>query len=542
MSYNDILFMNQTCKKNQLWGFADLHTHPATHFAYGASSNGTGGLFWGVPGWSHTTLNLAADLPACANDKHSGFDADLIRHRTRLEVLGKLHEKTNWPHLPEGWPSFSTWPAARSPSHQQMHVSWIHRAYRAGLRVMVASAVDNQVLSILWHRSYGASSPTIDTSFDYLSATRQLNFLHGFVNANSSWMTIVKSPIEAYQAIKQDKLAVILGLEMDQLTANQILALVRDYHVRLVTPVHTVDNNIGGAAVYDDLFNSANHFLNGYFFSVEDDPRFRFRLTMFPEYLKYISNDPFGGGDLVKWGALEPTTTENMTYPPDPLNGHRNRIGLRSPSSLRQLMAAGLLIDIAHMSDSCTDAVIGLAEAYNYPVMDSHTGLRPASDKADDERQLSRDHASRIAVLGGMLGLGTGHQTSVKPIETWLTQYNDALDVVTGQPVALGSDMNGLAEQLSMSEVNIYYPFTIPNDHIQARRPQEIFQRLHAGTGAFDFPTRGLAHYGMLPEFICAIGRLDSEQNGEAMRSFYSSAHAVVRMWELVESSKANVP
>src|SRR5690242_5551862 len=33
-----------------LWGFADLHTHPATHVSFGADSNGQNGIMWGKPG------------------------------------------------------------------------------------------------------------------------------------------------------------------------------------------------------------------------------------------------------------------------------------------------------------------------------------------------------------------------------------------------------------------------------------------------------------------------------------------------------------
>src|SRR5437773_11805072 len=33
-----------------LWGFADLHTHPASHISFGGNQNAEGGIMWGNPG------------------------------------------------------------------------------------------------------------------------------------------------------------------------------------------------------------------------------------------------------------------------------------------------------------------------------------------------------------------------------------------------------------------------------------------------------------------------------------------------------------
>ncbi len=31
----------------RLWGWADLHTHPASHLSFGNDEDGNGGMFWG---------------------------------------------------------------------------------------------------------------------------------------------------------------------------------------------------------------------------------------------------------------------------------------------------------------------------------------------------------------------------------------------------------------------------------------------------------------------------------------------------------------
>lgn len=62
----------------RLWGWADLHAHPAAHLSLGANSNGHGGIFWGKPGMAleMSLGTLPSDMPACHPDKHSGLDGD----------------------------------------------------------------------------------------------------------------------------------------------------------------------------------------------------------------------------------------------------------------------------------------------------------------------------------------------------------------------------------------------------------------------------------------------------------------------------------
>ena len=66
---------------------------------------------------------------------------------------------------------------------------------------------------------------------------------------------------EAEDTIEKDKPAIILSLEMDSVDTFQILGLVA-IGVRHVVPIHLVDNNFGGTAVYSDAFNAVNNFLH----------------------------------------------------------------------------------------------------------------------------------------------------------------------------------------------------------------------------------------------------------------------------------------
>ncbi len=86
------------------------------------------------------------------------------------------------------------------------------------------------------------------------------------------------------------------------------------------------------------------------------------------------------------------------------------------------------------------------------------------------------------------------------------------------------------------------YPFTIPSEDIGTTQPQESFEPLQLGVLGMrevNFEAEGLAHYGMLPEFLHTVGKLD--QNGSSIDNLFSSAHAFVKMWERVEEAQNRV-
>ena len=85
---------------------------------------------------------------------------------------------------------------------------------------------------------------------------------------NPAWMRIVYSPREAYNAIAQGKLAIVLGTEVDsngRLGSFPSAQAEVDYlwrlGIRQVTAVHAVDNEIGGAGVFQDGYNTLQDWL-----------------------------------------------------------------------------------------------------------------------------------------------------------------------------------------------------------------------------------------------------------------------------------------
>src|SRR6185503_15533975 len=91
---------------------------------------------------------------------------------------------------------------------------------------------------------------------EFASAVRQLKYIEQLVAANSSWMEIVWTSEMARRAVQRNHMAVVLGLEMDSLSVDQILQLKNQHHVSLVLPIHMANNSFGGTAVYGEVFNT----------------------------------------------------------------------------------------------------------------------------------------------------------------------------------------------------------------------------------------------------------------------------------------------
>lgn len=537
-----------------VFGVADLHAHPATHLAFNAS-----GVFWGNPGLALATSRPETDLLACAPDKHAGFDEDFVRHAQRVGVMQGLDAITGHAHTSNGPPSFSTWPHALSVMHQQMHVRFIHRAYQGGLRLMFASATDNQTLTMLWHRGYnfaGDPVPAVDPAFDLASARRQIAFIRSLASANSSWMEVVSDAAAARRAIRDGKLALVLSVELDTLTTAQARAL-RDEGVRHIVPIHLANNAFGGAAVYGALptdplnpplnvFNTANHFLTGAFFDTVSDPMVRYRLGR-PKKLHHHR------WDFVKGGAVEPIDVSDaelaaLGYLDAPAQGHRNSRGANT-GALEGLMRLGLMLDLAHMSQESVEDTLALAERLTYPLLDSHTGIRSATLVSDHERSLRETDAQRMAALGGVLGLGTVGDGSADPLLRWADEYSNARRLLGGRGVALGTDFNGLERQMATLGRSVAYPLSAASRRAPrwARGTTPALARATLGPRSFDALSDGLAQYGMLPELLEALESVPANARSgrlagsEIVNALFRSAEDVIQFWERTEAAAARL-
>ncbi len=639
-----------------IWGFADLHAHPASHLAFGADANGNNGLFWGKPATSNIengietglqleNSSLPVDLPACDAYRHCGDCGDLIKDNGRPKIIKSLEKFT--PHTWFGMPTFAGWPSASSVTHQQMHISSVRRAWEGGLRLMIASVTDNQTISMLWNRGvdYAPSWPVPHNNFDFLSAKSQLNFIHQLVEANSDWMEIVLTAEQARIAVRDhDKLAVILSVEMDMLTAEQILMLKDDpFGVRHVVPIHLANNSFGGVAVYDDAFNTNNWYLHGghrgnpndphqleLFYQVQVGRNSKLNFTLDPPQFLRLETDwtPWDGvgsvnptyvnaSDYVNLKYLDPPDTlgfgiglhdelaaidnrvdqtknpvsipdgllreyfksHSKTLSPgaeintlerglvwiivDPLDpplkyhlmlegnelfiftgspnwGNQNQTGINE-SEILKLMRNGLMIDLAHMSENSQKEMLDLAEPKNYPLMNSHSGMRPR-EGIQSERDMPKDLVERLAAKGGVFGTSSSgyRDPSGKPkgnqLEQWIADYYVIWNAMKFRGVVLGTDINGLSPSIPGSEKEVAYPLIIQTPKGSYELPNSV-----AGQKVFIFPRDGIAHYGMLADFIQALSQYDSSEDGLGAdigeHFLFRTAEETINMWEKVEQA-----
>lgn len=523
-----------------LWGFADLHSHQFANLAFG------GLFFWGSP-----LDSPAASLQSCEHAHGPGGTQDLIGAAVG-KVLG---------HRTGGHPHYDGWPMWYSVNHQQMHVDWLKRAVDGGMRLMVLDAVNNELFCEISRKA-----PWVTSCDDMVVAEAQIgaaklievqvDAAHG--GPGKGWYRIVYSAREARDAISQGKLAVVLGIEVDDLfdcgncdadSVRSRLQRVYDLGVRKLTPVHLTDNSFGGAALYNDLFNYNNFKVNRTFFRAVNctEPAVEFRLGD-------------AGPELA--GMLNALGLANIsTPPPYPSGAHCNFTGLKPLGRvlMHEMMRKHMIVDVAHMGERTLKATLAITDSGGYPVIASHAGLLDvAAGSKRSERALSNSQLATIQKSGGLIGLGIGGGEIAdvasgltriandcgRSTKTFAQYYLTAIDRLKGGPVAFGSDLNGLEKMTAPRFGNdacgrgknsvpqaasnkVTYPFA-------GHRMSTTFQAMQAGTRTFDFNTDGFAQVGMYPDLLEDLKQIGLTT--EELDPLFLSADAFVRLWEKAES------
>jgi len=425
-----------------LYGFADLHAHPASFLSFGGQEDGRRGMMWGRPAVG-ATRNMSAieRFASCPHPNHApnhapGFDEDPVRHTIRGMVISATDGRTRYPHGPNASGSLENWPSSLILSHQQIDVPWLRRAYEGGLRLMVAATVDNEVITRLnrdWDlgKTYEAARAFLQgrdlrpflgmprPGFGYESSLRQIAFIRQMVSENSDWMEIATSAAEARRIVSAGKLAIVLGVEMDTLSPEEASRLIREQGVRVVTPIHFVDNAFGGAAAYSSLFSILSGLIGApqsptgapQPYQLIDDASLDFRLTPLIEEMNTQFNELTGSS--LRWRPVATPCAADAVNPARSGGlgcvGQRNAQGLRNPRAIEDMIRAGALIDLAHMSQNAMNDTLAIAERLSCPVLNIHTGVRTASFTPDaSERSIREEELRRMFSLGGVMGAGTG--------------------------------------------------------------------------------------------------------------------------------------
>ena len=586
-----------------VWGFVDTHTHPMIHMAFGGGWSGSPGqrnsLIWGSPGGKlEASLVAVDDLPDCDGFTHGnalGLGNAVIDHVLRLigNFSGPLLR-----HGPGGFLSgLNTWPAPNGVAgllHQQMHVQWLRRAFDGGQRILVAAAINNQLLERAIKNGFDATGnkrTTPSADGDFHTCVQQTLAMKDLVAKNSTWMEVVTSPAQARNAIRNNKLAIVLAVETDWLNGMDQVRTLYNLGVRHITPVHLMDNLFGSSAVYDLKFNTLNAWYNGQIFDVTDGQPVG--VSLLPDKIIPIVNFLFNiptapgfasGGDLLARGY-----TINASWPPGPnkYQGYINKHGLNNYTralggaakpdpiaSYKEMMRMGMLIDIAHMSHKSVEEMLALADQQaagadkGYPLSSSHGGIREHEDHKN-ERSLNEAQSRRMLALGGTLALGMGpakvntapgttvpndsHGT-VKSFAQLIQHANNLSASQNGRGgITLGSDFNGLngmmgprfgpkapagASQLNgVRYLNFASPGVPVNPATPLMRPSTMISG--KGTRTFDYNVEGLAHYGLMPDMFqdARNAGLRADQLGPIFRG----AEDFIRMWEKCERMKSSI-
>lgn len=569
--------------KRPVFGFADLHTHQFGNLGFGGKA---------VFGPAYGNIQ---ELVWCTDAHGPGGGFDFIGNS--FVPVGK---GPRLGHLVGGFPQFDGWPRWDTGTHQTMFEDWLFRAHAGGLQLMVMLAVNNKDLCDMIGRAPNrgcsdeeavnlqlnaayAMQDHIDlkalgepTPANPFLATEQLRRAQ---NAAKGWYRIVTSPRQARAAIDKGQLAVVLGIEVDDLldcpatelswpknigspiknrklctesdVKNRLDALYKR-GVRHLFPIHFVDNGFGGTALGHDIFNVLNQVHNGVWYEVENcskpDAPIEFRL-------EGITNPAITlfGIDVLR----------SVTLPSGP---HCNARGLTQLGRflIDEMMRKKMIIDIDHMSQKMANDVLTKAEGIPYPVVSSHTGfIDLTKGNARNESQISGSALERVRKLGGMVSAilkqGKVEDLQNTPLpndcsnssKSWASAFVYAAAQMKGGPVGFGSDLNAFfgaptprfgpeacqGEGLEQSG-RISYPFKVMGrEDIDFWNAGKSMSMSVIGEKTFDFNIEGLAHIGMLPDFFEDVKGIVGG-NEIALYPLLRSAEGYLRMWERVEATR----
>jgi len=207
-----------------LFGFIDAHEHSGANHGFG------GKVFHGA---SFHKLGIEHALGDC--EKHHGEngskDLMAIMYKSGSgKVSGKTFAKNIYSHVfndkpdhsTDGYPALTDWSIHRAATHQSLYYKWIERAYLGGMRMMVEYMESTEVLCETYKDLFPSNSEAKSCN-EMEHVDHQLvkiKELQDYVDAQNGgpdkgWFRLVYSPEEAREVIKAGKLAVVIGIEIE---------------------------------------------------------------------------------------------------------------------------------------------------------------------------------------------------------------------------------------------------------------------------------------------------------------------------------------
>lgn len=553
-------------------GFADVHQHvSATTFL--------GGAHYGSP---FHRFGVTEALKNCSAVHGPDGHLDLLGNLYATDPLAT--------HETKGWPTFNSWPAPHSLTHESTYYKWIERAWRSGLRIMLNNVVENQTLCNL--EVVAMLHPTQNCN-EMDSAESQVTFMKNmqdYIDAQEGgpgkgWFRLVDNPVDARKVINDGKLAVVLGIEISHLFNCNVKQVVGsplnsgntleipgcttddidkqfkrlyDLGIREMFPVHEFDNALGGNGIFDGLVLNVGNFVDtgkfwGTYNCPSTDPTGEFKDYIYAPGAIMTTSDPTGVTSPANPVVEALLAGNTIPLPIYPTTRQCNARGLTDLGkyAFKKMMDNKIIMEVDHLELSMKEDLIKLAEAQSpvYPLISAHGG----------HGGISNDQAQRIFKLGGVIYPGGGGGTGPQ----WYNFMESLLPLKDPNhlfAVGLGSDVNGLAAQPTPSDLGdkgVQYPFTLfkgPGWGSQFAHIAPVeFDRETSGEHVYDLQHEGRAHYGLTADWVeeIRLGAIDEankwnadpankdkpkrdpqQESAKAITTLFNSAEAYLRLWE----------
>lgn len=547
-----------------VYGYADAHSHLMTNLGFGG-----GGIFHGAP---FHRLGVEHALEDCEEVHGAEGKRDIVGYFLKgssddldVSLLTEVFSNgavTKFNHATDGYPKFTSWPDARnSYTHQVQYYRWLQRAYLSGLRLVFQHATGNSALCEFLVGLGSQEAPY--TCNDMVSVDRTLDEVRAmerYIDAQAGgpglgWFRVVESPAEARAVINHGKMAVVLGIEISNVfdcfltpppgmpacTLEHVKDSVKRYHdkgVRVVFPVHKYDNGFSAGDGSRGIIELGNVMNSGHLSN----------FTLDCPDLEHT----FDKGDVVFGGLNQPRedyfsrplldvsrlsekplltllpVTPALTKPR--LEGrYCQAAGLTylGGALIRELMAYGMLIDLAHLPQKSTVRALEILDENKYPALSTHGN--------NYDGKLFKHGGTGDANFGpcgdpahpGRMGEGFLRKA---------TEIREA-NGLPAQPLAF--DLNGFAGSsgprfgpnsvCSTPQANpVTYPFKSYDGKV-------TFTQATLGERVIDYNQTGMLHIGLLPEVIEDVRR--DGTSDEALEPLFRSAETLLRVWEAAEKA-----
>jgi microsomal dipeptidase-like Zn-dependent dipeptidase len=495
-------------------GYVDAHTHITSYeFMGGKVMHGSPFHRWGVP--------YALD----DSRRTHGINGS-------LDLIGNIFVYGNPAHQYDtrGWPDFPWWPNAQQLTHSGYYYKWMERAWLSGLRLTVTQLVENEVLCNVQSTINPAGWVGANSCNEMDSIrlqVKRLREMQAYIDAQyggpgKGFFRIVTSPAEARRVIADGKLAVVMSIEASETlncgvrdhcsiaTIEAGLTELYNLGIRGLFPAHKFDNQLSGAVLEDGFINIGEALSTGHYYESEHcdaDTRGKAMTSGIPVV-----------GEIPLVTALTGQIGFTPTY--ENHSDHCNWRGLTDKGVylVNRMIDLNMIIDIDHLSAKAAGQIMDIVEARRYSgVVSSHSFMASAKDGG-----LHRNF-QRMLNAGGF---SAQYNQGVDGTRSGIPRYLAAVKQTPYLPaVGIGTDMSGLGGQpgarADAATDPLRYPFTSEFGL--------AFDRQVSGNRTFDFNRDGMAHYGMLADWLQDVRE---RAGAEPYEAIMNSAEGYLQMWE----------